>query len=153
MTSFMIATAIQGIVIFIDEFYFHHKRGLPLWERLGHPIDSFSVLACLAFLMTMPHTPNNELIYSFLAAVSCVVVTKDEFIHWKICTGLEMWLHALLFVLHPIVLFSAIKDWETNPLMIQITFGMIFSFFIYQIIYWNFLRSEEEQNLGRQFQN
>jgi hypothetical protein len=35
----------QGLAILVDEFYFHFARGLPRWEHLRHPLDTFTVLA------------------------------------------------------------------------------------------------------------
>ena len=35
----------QGLAILVDDFYFHVARGLPRWEHLGHPLDTFTVLA------------------------------------------------------------------------------------------------------------
>ena len=36
--------AVQGLAILVDEFWFHHRRGLPRWERLGHPIDTLPLI-------------------------------------------------------------------------------------------------------------
>jgi len=47
---------VQTLVIMIDEFYFHVRRGLPKWERLGHPLDTLTVLACFAFVLFFPCT-------------------------------------------------------------------------------------------------
>jgi hypothetical protein len=46
----------QGLAIAVDEFYFHRKRGLPRWERVGHPVDTFSVLLCFLFVLFVPYS-------------------------------------------------------------------------------------------------
>ena len=130
---------IQGIVMFFDEFYFHRKRGLPLWERIGHPLDSLTVLACYLFILWQPATHANIYIYAGLCTFSCVFITKDEFVHTKFCDAKENWLHAMLFVLHPITFLCAGIIWKenlgANILLIQTIF--IAAFMLYQILYWS----------------
>ncbi len=47
--------ALQGLAILVDEFYFHRRRGLPIWERWGHPLDTLSLLICWLFLLCLPY--------------------------------------------------------------------------------------------------
>ncbi len=105
---------LQCVAIGIDEVYFHWKRGLPKWERIGHPLDTLSFLLCLAFILNAPFSPLNLKIYIGLSIFSCLMVTKDEFVHKHHCPGAENWLHAVLFILHPITLLTAGLMW---PLM------------------------------------
>ena len=142
MSPFLLVVGLQGLVIFIDEFYFHHQRGLPRWERIGHPVDSFSTFIALFFLAMAPRSPSNEIIFIGLAIASSLCVTKDEWVHSKICRPAEMWLHSVLFVLHPVVLITAMNEWENQPLLILGASGAIFIFMIYQIVYWNFIASK-----------
>lgn len=136
---------IQAIAIGIDEVYFHIKRDLPKWERIGHPLDTLSVLACFLFVLLMPDSPLNFKIYLGLAILSCLFITKDEFVHKHHCPAGEQWLHALLFVNHSIVLtvlaflWSDMETWIRTFLWVQ-TAG-IFLFLLYQIIYWNICRT------------
>jgi|SRR5579872_6385684 len=151
----------QALVIGVDEYYFHIKRGLPRWERIGHPIDTFSILLCFAFVFLAPYTQTNLWWYLGLSLFSCLLVTKDEFVHKHHCPASEQWLHALLFINHPIMLAalgliwpviqgsSSFFDWINAPaplfgfLIIQalITTG----FFLYQVIYWNFIWKEKTE--------
>lgn len=153
---------IQTIVIFIDEYYFHIKRGLPRWERIGHPLDTFSVLLCLLFVLCVPYSIGALKAYIGLAIFSCLLVTKDEFVHKHHCPASEQWLHALLFLNHPIVLTSLGITWliieeakspawvahlDHSPLLYpflitQTIFITLFLF--YQIIYWNFIWKEKK---------
>lgn len=139
MSGFLVAAGFQAVVILVDEFFYHHKRGLPRWERLGHPMDTATVLACLLFIGLAPKTPMNEIIYYALAIFSCVFITKDEWVHRKYCSGAEMWLHALLFVVHPLLLFGAYSEWETNQNYFLLAAAGIVVFFVYQVVYWNFI--------------
>src|SRR5258708_18222986 len=101
----------QAALMVVDEFYFHHKRSLPRWERIGHPLDTLSVLVCYAISLAFSPTHGWLGLYALAAAFSCLLITKDEFVHAKLCGPGEHWLHAVLFVLHPVVLTLAAILW------------------------------------------
>lgn len=141
-----------------DEGYFHLRRGLPRWERIGHPIDTASVLLCMGFVLFVPFSKPALFCYIACAAFSSILVTKDEFVHKEHCPASENWLHAVLFTLHPITLTSAgfmwpvtqgievapwVAEWLHNSaallLFLKVQFSVMTLFFFYQIIYWNLL--------------
>jgi 2-polyprenyl-6-hydroxyphenyl methylase / 3-demethylubiquinone-9 3-methyltransferase len=155
----MLPIGAQAAAMFFDEFYFHHKRGLPAWERIGHPIDSAFVLGTIAVPVFWQLTTPAAWIYGALAAFSGILVTKDEFVHSEHCDPGEQWLHALLFVLHPLIFLSlgvlwyvrdiggigyALPDIATSGLILQVQLGFVAAFMSYQIIYWNFYRVNEK---------
>ncbi|HEX3855248.1 MAG TPA: hypothetical protein VHW01_30000 [Polyangiaceae bacterium] len=127
--------------MFADEFVFHRKRGLPRWERLGHPLDTLTTALCYGWLIAVPATAPHALgIYTALCAFSCIFITKDELVHSRVCEPLEIWLHAVLFVLHPIVFlgfgliwYSGADTWALTAVL-----GATLALFAYQIVYWNF---------------
>lgn len=154
----MLPFALQALAILLDECYFHWQRGLPRWERIGHPLDTLSTLVCMLFVLFVPYSPTALKIYIGLAAFSTLFITKDEFVHKEHCPGKELWLHALLFVLHPIALASAgliwpaarggrtaawLEPWIENPpqlaLFLQLQAAAMGLFFTYQLVYWNFI--------------
>ena len=96
--------ALQAVAMFFDEVLFHRRRGLSRWERVGHPLDTLTVLACFAVAIAAPPVTRWLFAYVALSAFSCLFVTKDEWIHARDCSPAEHWLHAVLFVLHPIAL-------------------------------------------------
>ena len=141
---------VQGLVMFVDEFYFHLRRGLPLWERIGHPIDTFSVVLCYGMILWLAPTQENLVVYGGLCLFSCALVTKDEFVHRREnCSGGENWLHSVLFVLHPLVLSLAGLIWydhsmatDTNLNLwmgLKIQAALTVVFLLYQVTYWSFL--------------
>lgn len=153
---------LQAAAILFDEGWFHLRRGLPRWERIGHPIDTLTVLLCFAFVLWVPYSKQALFPYCLLAIFSCIMVTKDEFVHKEHCPASENWLHAILFILHPITLFTAGMIWPiaqgTDPLPWLSSWsghGEFFSMFLkgqaslmacfmlYQIIYWNFVWEEK----------
>jgi len=148
---------LQMIFMAADEFWFHRRRGLPRWERIGHPLDTLTVVLCLAWILLIPPNHRTVAVFLALAIFSCVFVTKDEPVHKRCCSAAELWLHAILFVLHPIVMASAgllwPAIWSTSPdyLLWAVQFSgferafilfncaLMVSFGIYQIVFWNLL--------------
>lgn len=115
-----IAFALQGALLLIDEFYFHRQRGLGLWERIGHPVDNFLLFLplVLAFFRS-PGSSSAQWIYFGFSALSCLLITKDEWVHSRECRASENWLHALLFVLHPVALGAAAWAWNQTGTSFQ----------------------------------
>jgi hypothetical protein len=145
---------IQIVAIGLDETIYHLKRDLPKWERIGHPLDTLSVIACILFVLLIPYRPELIKYYIGLAVFSCLLITKDEFVHKHHCPAGEHWLHALLFVNHSLLLslmglmwpkltMPELSSWlpsveiVTPFLWIQAILASIFC--LYQIIYWNFI--------------
>lgn len=150
----LIPFALQALCIAFDELHFHHKRGLPKWERIGHPLDTLSLLVCFAIALYAPYTSENFNIFVGCAVLSCLMVTKDEWIHKKHACGWENWLHALLFILHPITLTATAliwpmaqgisQDWiSSDPdffsFFLYAQMVLVSLFLLYQIVYWNLL--------------
>jgi len=158
----IIPFALQMVVMAVDELYFHRKRSLPRWERMGHPLDTLTVLACFALLLLMPPRPSSIMVYAGLCIFSCLFVTKDEKVHLRYCNAGEQWVHALLFILHPFVLLSAGLLWpalQESPgaapwiryegfekIFLPGIAGLTALFALYQLIYWNFIWQAKSAN-------
>lgn len=136
----LLPVLLQALAMFVDEFVFHRRRGLPRWERLGHPLDTLTVALCYGWLIAVPPSEPHALsIYVGLCAFSCLFITKDEIVHARLCEPLETWLHALLFVLHPIVFLALALIWRagTNTWVLNGALGSTLGLFAYQLAYWN----------------
>lgn len=127
---FFAALGLQGAFLLLDEFYFHRRRGLPTWERRGHPIDTLFFLLALGGVWLF----GSSIATIILAILSTVIITKDEWVHADRCSPTEMWLHSVLFILHPVVLFLAHQSAGTWGAEILI---LLFSLLAYQTLYWN----------------
>jgi len=135
---------IQGMLMFVDEFVFHRRRGLPLWERIGHPVDAVSVLVCLLIPIFAQFNTSNLILFAALGLFSCLLITKDEFVHSELCNPIEQWIHSVLFVLHPLVFVGSGMAWYlfsqggSNALGMALQGQAIFVslFLVYQITYW-----------------
>ncbi len=129
----------QAAFMLVDELYFHRRRRLPRWERIGHPLDTLTVLLCYA--LSLLHAPSGAA-QSWLrgpGVFSCIFVTKDELVHAKYCDPVEHWLHAVLFVLHPVVLTLVGLLWVRggHRALLALQASGTLAFFIYQTAYWN----------------
>jgi hypothetical protein len=139
---------LQGAVIGVDEFVFHRERGLPLWEKIGHPLDSLSLLLCIGAVLVLPYSARAIYFYAALGGFSCLLITKDEFVHTGRCKAAENWLHALLFVLHPVVIALFGLAWARGLVagafrgFLFLEFFGILSFMFYQIGYWGWFANE-----------
>ena len=72
----LIPIILQGISFFIDEFYFHHKRGLPKWEVIGHPLDTLTVMSVYAFAALTTYSTTNLYIFLALGIFSSLFITE-----------------------------------------------------------------------------
>ncbi len=134
----LVPLAAQGAAMMVDELHFHRRRGLPRWERIGHPLDTLTVLACFGLTLAVPFTPGALAAYAALSVVSCLFITKDELVHAARCPPGEHWLHAVLFVLHPIVLAAAAFLWYRGAHgMLVAQTALTAAFGVYQIVFWN----------------
>jgi len=137
----LVPAVLQAVAMLVDEGWYHRRRGLPRWERLGHPVDSLSVALCYAWLLwTRPGEPHALPVYVALAFASSLLVTKDEPVHARRCEPGEHWLHAVLFVLHPIVFVAAAALWWMGvrwvvAAQLALTVGVM----TYQLVYWSLL--------------
>ena len=61
---------LQMFCMAFDELYFHRRRGLPQWERIGHPLDTLTVVICLLWLLSVPPSSGAVAIYAGLAIFS-----------------------------------------------------------------------------------
>ena len=149
---------LQSILITVDEYFFHLQRGLPRWERIGHPLDTLSLLLCYIYIQFVPYNELSFKGFIFLAILSCIMITKDEFIHKHHCKASEQWIHALLFINHPLLLASLgclwpvihkaeiptwLSQWLTHPeilsMIVSLQGLLIGSFMVYQVVYWNYV--------------
>jgi hypothetical protein len=137
---------LQAVLMLVDEG-FHLRRGLPAWERWGHPLDTFLTAAC--YLLALRAPAGGTAVYAGVCAAACLFVTKDEWAHARHCSGGESWLHACLFLLHPVILALA-GLWAFGPpsafgprghaafgTFLAVQTGLTAAFGIWQIAYWN----------------
>ena len=161
----LIPFVLQALAMSVDEFRYHRKRPLPRWERVGHPIDTFTVLLCFAWLFLSAPSRAAVAVYTGLCVLSCLSVVKDEDVHQRLCTAGEHRVHAMLFILHPLVLLAAGLLWpgmhgpahalpwlhhdgsEGALLLGCAALTLLYGF--YQLIYWNWIWKPASDSAAR----
>ena len=113
-------------VLSVDEMYYHRKRGLPKWERVGHPIDALASAFAWAWIALNDYNPNdptNLYVYIGLVAFACFLSTKDEWIHSELCPPGEQWMHSMMFMLNPTHFFVGGFIWVCAPAALSTPVG------------------------------
>lgn len=82
-----------------------------------------------------------SIILFIVVAVLYVTATLvDEFhFHRKACSGGEMWMHSVLYILHPLLLFIAMLGWEDHRAAFLAFAGGATIYLFYQVTYWNLI--------------
>ena len=146
----LLPVALQALAMSVDELVFHRQRGLPRWERIGHPLDTLTAAVCYAWLVAVPASSPTALgVYLGLCGFSCLFITKDELVHAKRCKPLEIWLHALLFVLHPLVFLAFGLLWYSggHAILLRAGLALTLGLLVYQALYWNWYRASSTHEL------
>lgn len=129
----------QAILMLVDEGIFHHKRGLEKFERWGHVADTGLFFIAISVPALFAPTTLVSSIYGVLAVASCLLITKDEWIHAEACEPIEHWCHAMLFILHGALLAVIGVLWNLQPDLPELKALPVAVFFwgLYQHLYWN----------------
>jgi hypothetical protein len=147
----LLPALLQMFAMFFDELVFHRKRGLPKWERWGHPLDTLTAVLCYGWLKLTPaQSPHALAVYVALCAFSCLFITKDEFVHARLCEPTETWLHALLFVLHPLVFLGFGLIWQLRlaPWLITLELFLTLGLLVHQLVYWSYVVRQPRSSIA-----
>ncbi len=140
---------LQAAAILTDEFHFHRRRGLPLWERRGHPLDTAAYLLPVLIAALLPFSRGALKAFAALAAFSSLLIVKDEPVHARLCAAAEHVCHAFLFMLHPLALVAIGVLWflggRENELLLRGFAGAVFAFGAYQYAYWRFAAAKDRR--------
>ncbi|MCB0405820.1 MAG: hypothetical protein KDD51_13640, partial [Bdellovibrionales bacterium] len=108
------------------------------FESYGHIADSLVFGSVLCICAFAPATLFWLYLYVGGSVFSAVLITKDEWVHTVSCPATENWLHALLFLNHPVLLFLTGGLWwlgEAAVLRAMIPFA-VYAVSIYQWVAW-----------------
>ncbi len=132
-----------------DEFYFHRRRGLPLWERRGHPLDTAVYFLAVLIAALLPFSSGALKAFVGLAVFSSLLIVKDEPVHARLCAAGEHVCHAFLFMLHPLALVAIGVLWSfggrESEMLLRSFAGGIFVFGTYQYAFWRFAAAEDQR--------
>ena len=112
---------VQACAALLDEWFFHRRRVLGTWERVGHPLDTLLVIIPLSLAVCCEFSERVFIFYSILALLSCLLVLKDEYIHHSCCGWQEQLLHAIMFQCHPLVFVSMGFAWAVRDHVLSVS--------------------------------
>ena len=143
-----------------DELVFHRKRGLHPTARWGHPTDLLLLAACAAYTLIVPYGDLTKIPFGILALFALISPLKDERLHAGKTDGSEQLVHAIRYMLQPLVIIMLGGLW---PFLLGVNFmvGMMLPFdpeslrpvfggfafacvalAIFQFTYWMVLRKD-----------
>jgi len=144
----------QGLAILVDEFYFHFARGLPRWEHLGHPLDTFTVLAPILWqgfslqshgnltdYIVPPHSRacSSSRMNSYMPMLarrpSTSMPCSSSCIHWF----LPRWPCSGLYITRPPERSCGSNRFAAWASALPIQAAILTLYMIYQDVYWNLI--------------
>ena len=124
--------------------YFIESAGCRAGERLGHPLDTLTTALCYAWLVLTPPGRSHALgVYVALCAFSCLFITKDEFVHARLCEPpSKPGCTRCSSVLHPSRVSRIWRDlWRsgTDLWLIELELALTLALLVHQLVYWSFV--------------
>lgn len=140
---------LHTVLVNIDDHVFNNKRSHSKYETMSIITDGIFFILPQIVAIFITYTEDWGFIYKVLGAISMASIVKNEFFHKGLDTK-ERLIHACLYVLHPIILFTFYEAWinnyfvtNTNFWMVLLVYlGMGFKSISYQIIYWNYIHDK-----------
>ena len=147
----LIIMSLQVILFQLDEYYFHRNRKLSRKEIISAISDGFLYIIPLIIATFTRFQEGRREFYIALSAISCLSIIKNEFFYPALNVK-ERVLHSLLYVLHPILLYSFYLSWKGNFFdtfpnfwIFQLLYVAIgFKTVTYQMIYWNYIHEDKD---------
>lgn len=140
---------LHAVLLNIDEHYFNRKRTHSKYEIASVITDGVFLLMPMLLAIFVPFHEKWVFLYKALGAVSMISVIKNEYFYANVQRN-ERILHACLYVLHPIILFTFYESWQNNYFVTHTNFWMIQLLYVgvgfktvsYQLIYWNYIHEK-----------
>ena len=140
-------TVIHAIAFTFDEYILNKKRNLSQKEINSALLDGILYLAAVALTIFTTFSENLGRVYIGLALLSCISVVKNEAIYPGNIPKIERITHAMLYVLHPLILYAFYISWAQNFFQTNMTYWMLqLGYFVlglkaisYHMIYWNYI--------------
>jgi hypothetical protein len=151
MIWFLLAVITAQVVLFhLDEYYFHRKRRLTRGEIVSALIDGILYVIPLTVAIFAPFSDIWKAVFIGMSVISCLSIAKNEFFYPKL-ERRERMVHSFLYVLHPVVLYTYYISWQGNYFSNYMNFWILQIIYLglgvrtlaHQVIYWNYIYSDE----------
>ena len=140
---------LHAVLVNVDDHCFNNKRSHSKYETIS--VITNAILFLIPQVMAIFFTYSEEmgLAYKIIAGLSMLSIVQSETFHQNLELK-ERLVHACLYILHPIVLFTFFESWQNNYFEVHPNFWMIqlmyvgvgFKTISYQIIYWNYIHDK-----------
>lgn len=148
MTTLMLA---HTLLHNLDEHYFNKKRPHQRYELLSVISDGVLFLIPIVIATFVNFHEQWVPLYKLVAGLSMLSIIKNEFFYDNLRRS-ERMIHAALYVLHPMLLFTFYESWRNNFFdqypnfwMFQLLYvGLGIKTVTYQIIYWNYIHEKKD---------
>lgn len=145
-------TLFHAVLYFLDEHYFHRKRGLSDNEVKSGMFDGILYVITVGLTIFTTYSKGLSYLYITLALLSCLSIVKHEYFYPETMDKKERITHALLYIIHPLILFAFYQSWQSslfdNELfywMLQLAyFALAFKAAAFYVIYWNYIYERNE---------
>lgn len=140
---------LHAVLLNIDEHYFNRKRSHSKYEIASVISDGVFLLLPMLLAIFVNYEEKWVWVYKTLGALSMFSIIKNEYFY-KDLERNERILHACLYVLHPIIIFSFYESWVNNYFVTKTNFWIVQLFYVgvgfktvsYQLIYWNYIHDK-----------
>ncbi len=142
-----ITTIFHAFAFAYDEYVLNKRRDLSQGEINSALIDGIIYLSTVAFTIFTTYSDVLGSLYVFLASCSCISIIKNEYFYPNNLPKIERIIHAILYILHPLILYAFYLSWKENFFQTNMTYWMLqlgymalgFKAMSYHVIYWNFI--------------
>ena len=146
-------TLFHAVLYFLDEHIFHRERGLSTNEIKSGVFDGILFVITVGLTIFTTYSESLSYLYITLATLSCLSIIKHEYFYPEVLSKKERLTHALLYIVHPLILYAFYLSWQSNLFdqnllywMLQLAyFALAFKSASFYIIYWNYIYEKDPQ--------
>ncbi len=142
-----ITTVLHACLFGYDEYFLKRKRELSQAEINSGILDGILFLFVVSLTIFTTFSESLGYIYIGFSGLSCISIVKNEFFYPKDIERVERIVHALLYVLHPLILYCFYASWKMGFFVSDMTYWMLQLCYLilgvktvtYHIVYWNYI--------------
>ena len=146
-------TLFHALLYFMDEHIFHRERGLSPSEIKSGMFDGILFVLTVGLTIFSTYSTGLAYLYITLASLSCLSIIKHEYFYPDYLSKRERITHALLYIIHPLILYAFYNSWKSNLFdenlmywMLQLAyFALAFKSASFYIIYWNYVYERDRE--------
>ncbi len=143
-------TIFHAGLYFVDEYILRKQRDVSQKEINSVLVDGLLFLSIVAMTIFTSYSKNLGYIYLVLSALSCISIVINEAFYPASLSCKERVIHALLYILHPLILYAFYSSWKMDFFNTNMTYWWLQLGYLvlgakaitYHVIYWNFIHNK-----------